>query len=205
VGLSVHPLVVAADDWVREVHPHVPHMRRTLDWLLVLDPDASTALQVAALTHDIERAFPADDDAPPAHDDPASREYNGWHQERSARMAAEWLAAQGAPPELTDEVRSLIGAHEYGGWPDADTLQAADSLSFLEVQIDGFAERVADGLLSREAAERKLRFMYDRMRVPRARALAEPMLEAGLARLAAGGGVAGESSSLPTSPQSGAS
>lgn len=180
----MHPLVAAADDWVREVHPHVQHMRRTLDWLLVLDPEAGIALQVAALTHDIERAFPAEDDAPPVHDDPASPEYNGWHQERSARMAVEWLAAQGAPAELADEVRSLIGVHEYGGWHDADTLQAADSLSFLEVQVDGFAARVADGRLSREAAERKLRFMHDRVTVPRARELAGPMLEAALSRLA---------------------
>jgi len=198
----MHSLVAAADDWVAEVHPHVPHMRRTLDWLLVLNPAAGIGLQIAALTHDIERAFPTDD-APPAHDDPASLEYNGWHQERSARMAAEWLSAQGAPPVLAEEVRSLIGAHEYGGWPDADLLQAADSLSFLEVQVDGFAERVAAGRLSRDAAERKLRFMHDRIRVLRARELAGPMLETGLQRVASAPSPSPASSVPP--PQSGAS
>jgi NADPH:quinone reductase-like Zn-dependent oxidoreductase len=177
-------LVAAADDWVGEVHPHVPHMRRTLDWLLVLDPSAGIALQIAALTHDIERAFPGEQ-TPPSQDDPASPEYNGWHQERSARMVGDWLMARDAGPGLIREVVALIGAHEFGGWADADLLQAADSLSFLEVQVDGFARRVADGRLSAASAERKLRFMHDRMRIPRARELAGPMLDAGLARLAA--------------------
>lgn len=193
----MHTLVAAADDWVGEVHPHVPHMRRTLDWLLILEPDAGIALQIAALTHDIERAFPASE-PPPSRHDPTSPEYNDWHQARSARMVGEWLAARGAAPGLREEVVALIGSHEYGGWAAADLLQAADSLSFLEVQVDGFAQRVADGDLSAASAESKLRFMHDRVRIPRARELADGMLTAGLARLAAVDPAApGRASSFP--------
>jgi hypothetical protein len=35
------------------------HAENTLDWLLMLKPDADEALQIAALGHDIERALEA--------------------------------------------------------------------------------------------------------------------------------------------------
>ncbi len=33
------------------------HSKNTLEWLLILKPDADEALQIAALAHDIERAI----------------------------------------------------------------------------------------------------------------------------------------------------
>jgi hypothetical protein len=47
-----------AQEWIADVHPHARHLERTLDWLLELDPGASEAAQIAAATHDIERAYP---------------------------------------------------------------------------------------------------------------------------------------------------
>ena len=41
--------------------------------------------------------------------------------------------AQGAAEPLVAEVERLVLAHEVGGSPDENLLQAADSLSFLEV------------------------------------------------------------------------
>jgi NADPH:quinone reductase-like Zn-dependent oxidoreductase len=175
-------LVERARAWVAAVHPHGRHLDRTLVWLLVLDPGASEALRLAAVLHDIERAFEPDD-VPPDGTDPASSAYTAWHQERSARVAGEWLAQQGAPPDLVDHVRRLVRVHEDGGDPEADLLQAADSISFLETQIDLFIGMVRDGRRSRAEAERKFRWMFERLRVPRAREIAAPMLAAGLARL----------------------
>jgi NADPH:quinone reductase-like Zn-dependent oxidoreductase len=177
-------LVERARAWVAAVHPHARHLDRTLDWLLVLDPGASDALRLAAVLHDIERAFEPDD-VPPESTDPASSDYTAWHQERSARVAGDWLESQDppAPPALVDHVRSLVRVHEDGGGPEPDLLQAADSLAFLEVQVDLFMGMVRDGRLSRAAAERKFRWMFDRLRVARARELAAPMLGAALARL----------------------
>jgi len=176
-------LVERARAWVAAVHPHARHLNRTLDWLLVLDPDASEALRLAAVLHDIERAF-GPDEAPPDRTDPISSVYTAWHQERSARLAADWLGEeQHAPRALVDEVRGLVGMHEDGGNPDADLLQAADSIAFLEIQVDLFLDMVRDGRISRAAAERKFRWMFDRVRVPRAREIAAPMLAAALARL----------------------
>ena len=169
-------LVERARAWVVEVHPHAPHLERTLDWVLVLEPDAGEALQLAAVLHDIERAFPADDE-------PDGNGYEAWHQRRSADLAQRWLRAQDAKPRLVDDVTTLVRAHEWGGWPEADALQAADSLSFLETQVDLFAGMVNSGRLPREQAEEKLRHMQGRMRIDRARELGAPRLAAALARL----------------------
>lgn len=35
----------------------MPHFERTVYWLLKLKPDADEALKIAAIAHDIERAF----------------------------------------------------------------------------------------------------------------------------------------------------
>lgn len=156
-------------------------MERTLDWLLVLEPEASLALRLAAITHDIERAFPPADDSAPS---PTAADYHDWHQDRSMRVMAQWLAEQDVAAELIAEVGALVRVHEDGGWPEAELLQAADSLSFLEVQVELFAARVRAGELLRTQAEAKFHFMYDRLRDPRARELARPLLAGGLALLA---------------------
>ena len=60
--------------------------------LVELDPEASEALRLAAVLHDIERAFPR----------PRRRlglgprlglapSYNRWHQDRCADIVADWL------------------------------------------------------------------------------------------------------------------
>jgi hypothetical protein len=64
-----------------------------------------------------------------------------------------------------------------GGWPEADLLQAADSLSFLEVNAGRPAVWVRDGRCTEEEARARLRHMYERIKPERARAAAAPLLE----------------------------
>ena len=89
-GVSeVSGLLERAEAWVLEVHPHARHLERTLDWAVELDPQASEAVRIAAITHDIERAFPDRDagwDSARSWDDPA---YIRWHQDRCADMVAD--------------------------------------------------------------------------------------------------------------------
>ena len=97
-GDRMIPLLERARAWVEQVHPHLRHLERTRDWVVELDPEASEALQLAALTHDIERAFPDPEqrwDSAVSWDDPA---YNRWHQDRCAEMVDRWLGEQGADP-----------------------------------------------------------------------------------------------------------
>jgi uncharacterized protein DUF4202 len=172
--------LASARAWVIEVHPHAPHLIRTEHWVLELDPQAAESLRLAAVLHDIERAFP-DPESPYESardwDDPA---YNRWHQDRCADIAARWLREQEAPDDLTDEVEKLVRVHEEGGWREADQLQAADGLSFLETMVPLVA-----GWPSKERAAAKLRSSLDRMApdMDRARELGRPMLDAALKEL----------------------
>jgi len=183
----VSELLERARAWVLEVHPHPRHLERTLDWAVELDPQASEAVRIAAITHDIERAFPdreAGWDSATSWDDPA---YNRWHQDRCADMIAGWLREQAAEAELVDEVERLVRHHEVGGWPEADLLQAADSVSFLETMVGVVAGWVQSGRAPRERAAGKLRHSLERIApgLPRARDEGGPLLAAGLQRLAA--------------------
>ena len=160
--------------WI-EPYWNAEYLRRTRDWLLELDPEASEALRLAALTHDIERHFPGG----PANDLSVAPEedmaYRRLHSERSAEFVTEWLRGQGADDALVDDVERLILAHEVGGGAEEDLLQAADSLSFLEVNVDLPAKWAAEGRCSLDRGIDQHRWMFERIRVARARALAEPL------------------------------
>jgi hypothetical protein len=176
----VSDLEARAERWIEEVHPHARHLVRARDWAVALEPEAGEALRIAAVLHDVERAFP-DPECPwdPAGDwdHPG---YLRWHQERAAAIAARWLGEQDAPPELVDDVRRLILVHEEGGWYEADILQAADSLSFLETLSGVTVGWVRNGTPPERAID-KLRFMADRIRIQEARSEAGPLLERALA------------------------
>jgi hypothetical protein len=180
----VTDLLPAARAWVVECkHPHQQHLLRTEDWLLELAPDVSERLRLAAVLHDIERAFPApgtDWDSARDWDNP---EYNRWHQDRCADIASNWLREQGASPELVEGVDALVRVHEEGGWPEADLLQAADSLSFLDTLTPLTIRWVQSGRATPERAKAKIRSSLDRIDpgLERARDLARAMLADALA------------------------
>jgi hypothetical protein len=171
----------AALDWIRP-YSQRHHLMRTRDWALELDPGAREALRLAALTHDIERHFPGGlvQDKTGPWDDPA---YNRAHAERSARIVGEWLVEQGAERELVAPVEELIRMHETGGSPEADLLQAADSLSFLETLQDIACSWVRDGVCDAQHAKAKHRWMLERIRVPRACELAQPLFAEAIAAI----------------------
>jgi hypothetical protein len=175
-------LLPHAREWVERVHPHARHLLRTEDWLLALDDQAGEGLRLAAVLHDIERAFPAPDCPWDSARDWDSADYNRWHQDRCADIAGDWLRSQEAPAALVGEVEALVRVHEEGGWKEADLLQAADSLSFLETMVPLVVGWVESGRAPRERAEGKVRHSVTRIdpRLPRARELAGPYLEAAL-------------------------
>jgi Domain of unknown function (DUF4202) len=179
-------LLPRAREWISEVHPHARHLLRTEAWLLELEPEAGEGLRLAAVLHDIERAFPDPAASWDSARDWDSREYNRWHQDRCADIAARWLREQGAPAAQVDEVEALIRVHEEGGWREADLLQAADSLSFLETMVGLVVGWVDSGRAPVERAEGKLRNSTERMApgLERARELGAPMLAEGLEAVA---------------------
>lgn len=182
--MSQSPLLDAATRWVADRYPYnynSHHLLKTLEWLDRICPGSREAVRLAALTHDMERAFPGEDQ-PVAKtlNDPV---YYRLHSERSARIVGAWLRENGADEELIRSVEDLIRAHETGGWPEADMVQSADSISFLETNIDLFLGFVRSGRYP--ASEVRLKFdSYERIQVPHARELALPLHDRAILRLA---------------------
>jgi hypothetical protein len=176
-----------ARTWVCSNYEHgARHLLQTEVWLQSLKPDASEEMLLAALTHDMERAFPGPD-SPSINpqrgvDDPI---YNMAHSERSARIVSSYLCEQDASDECIEQVARLIRAHEYGGDFDENLVQAADSLSFLEVNVDVFLGWLdaGDALWDADLADAKFTWMYERIQVPQASELARPLYVEAMCKL----------------------
>jgi hypothetical protein len=171
----------AALEWI-EPYYDGEHLARAGDWLLEIAPDAPEPLVIAAMLHDMERSIPGGpilDKQNMRWDDP---EYNRAHSERSAAVVAGWLVGRGASREFVEGVLP-IREHELGGSPEGDLLQAADSLSWLEVNAKLARRWVAEGQCDVPKAREKLQWMHDRIRHERAREIARPMLERALREL----------------------
>ncbi|MCF7547522.1 hypothetical protein [Pseudonocardia sp. WMMC193] len=167
-----------AAEWIAP-YGQAEHLVRARDWLVHLAPTATAEMRIAALTHDVERMFPGGPvlrHADQRWDDPV---YLYAHSLRSAEAVTVWLGGLGAVAAAVDpaEIRRLVGLHEVGGIDGADEVQAADSLSFLETLAGLTRDWVRSGVCSRLQAERKLRYMADRVRLPAATEYAAPLLE----------------------------
>ena len=196
-------------EWI-DPYWNAEHLVRTRDWARELEPGAGEALLLAALTHDMERHFPGGPHLDVATQPPDDRAYREAHSERSARIVSEWLtdpeglgAVEGRLAQDTalgmlinnagfagympfirldpDRAEELILLHEWGGYHAADVLQAADSISFLEVNDKVVAGWVREGLCSTERGVDQLRWMYERIRLPGAQERARPFYEQAVA------------------------
>jgi hypothetical protein len=170
----------AAELWIADYF-QARHLLRTRDWVVALQPDAGPALRIAALTHDIERRVPGGPD--PWRHDWGDPRYVLEHSIRSARMVRRWLEQSEAPAELIADVERLILHHEIGGDPEADVLQAADSLAFLEVNGGRARTWVEEGRCDVAHAQAKLDLMRDRIAVADARTRARELHAAASAAL----------------------
>jgi hypothetical protein len=176
------PLIEAATEWVLDKYKYNSlHLVRSLEWLDRIAPGSAEATRLATLTHDMERAFPGPDQ--PVWNGDEDYDYYVAHSNRSARIVGEWLRGQGAGEALIGEVDGLIRVHEFGGWKEADDVQAADSLSFLDVNVDLFLGFARSGRFRAAQVRAKFVYSHDRIRIPWVQALARPMMESANARL----------------------
>jgi hypothetical protein len=156
------------------------HLTRAADWMLVLEPQAEEHLVIAALLHDLERKVPG---GPVLRMDAVGWddvEYNTAHTHRSAVVVPTWLLSQGAPHAWLEAVAQPIREHEFGGSPEGDLMQAADSISFLETNSALVSGWAVNGKCTREKAREKLRWMGERVRHPRGREIARAYMERSL-------------------------
>ncbi|MCW2953173.1 MAG: hypothetical protein JWQ48_2343 [Conexibacter sp.] len=161
------------------------HLTRAGDWMLALQPDAPEYLVVAALTHDLERSVPG---GPRLEMDRVGWDdidYNTAHTHRSAEIVPAWLREQGVEEALAAAVAQPIREHEFGGSPDGDLMQACDSISFLETNAGLVASWARREMCSKAKAREKLDWMYERIRLVRARTIARPVYERSVERFEA--------------------
>ena len=162
--------------WIEPYYDRV-HLARAADWLLALEPEAPEPLILAVLTHYLERSVPGGpylDKAKTSWDD---RTYNDAHCARSADVVSRWLREQGASERFIEGVQRPILEHEFGGSPEGDLMQAADSISFLEVDAPLVTSWILKGECGLEKGKEKLDWMFERIRLGPARELAQPYHE----------------------------
>ena len=180
--MSESELMAEARQWVIEKYPfNRDHLLRALDWLDRIAPGSTEAVRFAALTHDMERAYPGPDQ--PHYAKFVDLEAERLHAERSARIVGQWLRDRHTDASFVGEVERLIVAHEVGGWPEADLVQAADSLSILETNVDLFLGFARSGRFSAADVREKFEWSRDRIRIPHLREIAAPMADRAIERL----------------------
>jgi hypothetical protein len=166
-------------DWLHDYYDR-EHLTRAGDWMLALEPDVDEHLVIAALMHDAERKVPGGPKLQMDRDAWDDVEYNTAHTHRSAVVVPTWLLLQGAPEPWVTAVAQPIREHEYGGSPEGDLMQAADSISFLETNAPLVAGWAVRGVCTQEKAREKLRWMGERVRHERGREIARAYLERSL-------------------------
>lgn len=174
-AVPLNALEMKAISWLDGFY-QLEHLLCTRAWVTALSPAAPPALRFAALVHDAERFFPGGPTSMPT-DGFDDCDYLFAHSLRSADIVQAWLA-DAAPDHdaaFTRQVRKFILRHELGGNSEEDLLQAADSLSFLDIYDWLVIEWVRDGHYSAAQAREKLDWSVERIRLPTARRLALPL------------------------------
>jgi hypothetical protein len=148
------------------------HFDRTVHWLKVLKPDADEASLIAAIGHDIERAFRKNDPFENKSKKFTDENHLKNHQETGAKILEKFLKEQGADLNTIKKVKHLVSNHEIGGDVDQNLLKDADSLSFLENNADIFLKRLEK--LGYSKVKEKFDWMYFRITQPKAKKIGKP-------------------------------
>lgn len=162
------------------------HLLNTVDWVLKLSPDAGDGLILAALSHDVERAFRQGDVLnilKNSQEGFRDKNFLRLHQERGAEIVANFLAQKGASSELVEKVRKNILKHEDGGDEEQNLLKDADSISFFDNE---HALRFIEKKLPTDGVEKvinKINWMFQRITSARAKEIAQPMYQEAIQKI----------------------
>lgn len=115
------------------------HSENTLEWVLILMPDADEALQIAALGHDIERSDPDRRVRAAGYD--TFEQFKEAHALNSAQILSEIMEEEGMDQAFVNDVARLVAHHESGGNEREEVLKNADTLSFFQVCLPLYFDR----------------------------------------------------------------
>jgi hypothetical protein len=93
------------------------HFERTVYWVEQLKPDADEALRIAAMAHDIERAFrdPSKEPAGGSKEGFKGEFFTKYHPEKGAEIVGEFLEKEGAPSALGSRRVTSTGGRSIRG------------------------------------------------------------------------------------------
>ncbi len=164
----------------------IGHPLRAVYWVRRIDPEADINVVLAVQVHDIERAFPSPEYPLYPKSGYTQEEYQNYsrrHSLRSARVACRFLRKElGLPEEQIEDIRRLIQTHETGGDYRQNLVQAADSISFLEVNVPLFISLFPE-IWSLEEIKAKIESTFNRIQIPRAKKIALPFYEDALRQM----------------------
>lgn len=122
------------------VKADLDHALDAWQWLLRLAPQASLAVQLAALFHDIERLESEADRRVEQHA-PDYQAFKDAHARRGGDVAYDVLVSAGVDRTTALRTRAIVATHERrGADPDVDLLNDADALSFFSLNSAGYAD-----------------------------------------------------------------
>lgn len=167
------------------VNPSVKHLIRTAYWIKELEPNADDEIVIAALGHDIERAFRSAEGFEKINKSSKGmrdEEFLTEHQKVGGELMEKFLLENGATKDFASKVKGLIEKHEVGGTEEQNLLKDADSLSFFENNVDHFlSDKVkANGT---EKVRDKFRWMFERITSEKAKEIAKPWYDDAMKRL----------------------
>jgi len=172
-------------DWISKNHKAKEHLLAMEKWIKVVYPQADDAMIIAAVAHDIERAFPLEEgEVKPEKKNWDDVTYLTWHGKRSARFIESFLENNDADPKLVEKVKNLVEAHDLGGDDEKDALKDADSISFLENNADIFIDSLEKGKTIDQIHD-KFDIMYNRISSPESRQLAKRYYDEAIYKLEA--------------------
>ncbi len=115
------------------------HAINTLKWLVKLCSFADDRMKIAALAHDIERAYKDKKIKRENYSD--FNEFKRAHAENSAKIVRSILTDLNFSKDFIDDVCELIKLHEFGGNKRADCIKDADSISFFDTNLVLYYQR----------------------------------------------------------------
>jgi hypothetical protein len=154
------------------------HALDTWQWVLRLDGEASGALQIAALLHDIER-IASESEVRVEHLATNYERFKNAHARRGSEITRLFLRDVAISVSQAERVADLVACHETpSGDAELAVLNDADGLSFFSLNSAGFFDYYGP-----EHTARKIRYTLARMRKSAVAELATVRLRADVDRL----------------------
>jgi len=161
------------------------HFKRTVYWVKELNLNFDEALLIAAISHDIERAFRDEENVQIKRMNDAGMnniDFLRYHQDKGAEIMEDFLKKEDANPELIERVKMLISKHEEGGNEDQNILKDADSISFFENNVKHFLDHHIKKL-GKEKIKEKFDWMFNRITSEKAKQISKKWYEDGVNEL----------------------